>query len=252
MVIPAPKRSKPGARWQIGSPVRILVPTEGHIGHRGNRELQPTPSIVSNTLVLRASQGDVEAREQILRDFRPLLRLVAGRHLRQSFTQRFDASDVVQQTCLAVQQSFDTFRGTCSAELHAWLERILRRTVHRLHQVHSAEKRDVGRERAGLNSEPTLSFVWTSASTQQPGPISAVIAGERALQVASALAQVPARYRAIIEQRFVDGMTLRDIAQAEKTTVGTVAGLLRRGLEYLQRYLPPEVRRELGIPGDGS
>lgn len=200
------------------------------------------------------SATNAEDCQQLLNRFRPLLSLVARKHMRRRYRGRFDESDVVQVACLEASRSFGTFRGTTEAEWLAWMETILKRSLATFHEHHSSLKRDVNREiaseptRSVFDSRDCFSIIWTVASDRDRGPVSHLIEGEKALLLASALQRLGEEHRVAIELRFLDGMKLREIAEVMQSSVGRVAGLLRRGLDDLQNLLPSELRDDLEGP----
>ncbi len=169
--------------------------------------------------------------------------------MRRRYRGRFDESDVVQVACWEAVQSFRTFRGRTENEFLAWLETILKRSLASLHEHHASQKRDVHRESIspvqGQAGDESLSIVWNLIAATDPGPISKVISGEKALILASALQHLPEDYRHAIELRFLDGRKLNEIADQMDSSVGRVAGLLRRGLEELHRLLPSQLKEEI-------
>ena len=143
------------------------------------------------------------------------------------------------------QAGLADFRGSSRPELLCWLQTILERNVWQLNQKHLSPNRDVRRELWVDEQATGLSFAWTSNHQTLGGPASKLITGESAMIVAAALAQLPTDYREAIELRFLEGMKLREIPLKQQTTIGRVAGLLRRGLCMLQDHLPHETRSEL-------
>ncbi|WP_158264856.1 sigma-70 family RNA polymerase sigma factor [Blastopirellula marina] len=191
-------------------------------------------------VVQRAIEGDSDAWHAVLEKYRPLLRLVAARHARRIVSHRFDESDVVQMTCVEVLRSYQGFRGETQAELEGWLESILHNNVVRLWRNHSAATRDYRREVVRDEANSGLSFLWKANTKQDPARN--LVQGEVALLLAQALEQLPDEYRKTLELRFIDGKKIRDVALHLGTTVGVVAGRLRRGLECLRDLLPEELR----------
>ena len=198
---------------------------------------------------LEATRADGEACQRLISQYRPLLSLVARQHMRQRYRARFDESDVVQVACWEAFQSFGTFRGQTEHEFFAWLETILKRSLAGLHEHHSTQKRDVNRESVapsmGQNGEENVSIVWNLITAIDSGPVSRVIRGEKALLLASALGQLADDYRRVIELRFLDGRKLKEIADEMDSSVGRVAGLLRRGLDELHQLLPNHLKEEM-------
>lgn len=148
----------------------------------------------------------------------------------------------------AFSGKFRHFRGSGEDELRAWLETIVRRQLAGACQHHTRQRRDVRREFTA-SAQPTASdsvsghsIIWRRISASGPGPRSAVIRGESAALLAKALRSLPDDQRSAIEMRFIANMKLREIAQQMQSSVGRIAGLLRRGVEELNRSLPAEVR----------
>ncbi|WP_220498101.1 sigma-70 family RNA polymerase sigma factor [Stieleria mannarensis] len=179
---------------------------------------------------------------RLIAQYRPVMGMLARRQMHQRFRQRFDESDIVQDACWQAFQSFSTFRGSTEQEFVSWLETILRRTFTGLVQHHSTKMRDVAREWKAsgtpADGDEELSVIWHLVPSDSPGPESRVIRGEKALVLASALQQLPREYQQVVELRFLEGRKLKEIADAMDSSVGRIAGLLRRGLEELHRILP--------------
>jgi RNA polymerase sigma-70 factor (ECF subfamily) len=187
-----------------------------------------------------ALQGDSSAIRSLLGGYRPLLRLVAARHARKVVSYRFDESDVVQVTLVEAFQGFEGFRGESKAELTAWLERILERSLVRIWRRHAATRRDYRREIATDPRASGLSFAW--GVDHQDDPAQNLIRGEVAVLLAQALEKLPEEYRVTLELRFIDGQRIRDVAEQLDASVGVIAGRLRRGLEMLRELLPSELQ----------
>ncbi len=191
-----------------------------------------------NLLLKQAVAGDSSARRDLIAKYRPLLRLVADRFARRVFRARYDESDVVQITCAEAYKSFGDFRGDSREEFSRWVEVILERNVVRLWHQHHAQKRSVRREVCLDPQIAELSFVWGKGSSSNPQHPAMV--GEQALIIAEVLHALPDSYREAISLRFIDGLKLAEIAARMGTSVGAVAGYLRRGLETMQQQLPAD------------
>ncbi len=190
--------------------------------------------------------GDSGAWRSLLGTYRPLLRLVAARHARRMVSHRYDESDVVQVTVAEALRSFRGFQGGTKEELAAWLETILENNLVRMWRTHAAARRDYRRETSREQSSSALSFVWNTS--QREDPAQNLLRGEVALLLAQSLELLPDQYRVALEMRFVDGKRIRDVAAQLDTSVGTVAGRLRRGLQMLRELLPAEMQ-ELMMDG---
>jgi RNA polymerase sigma-70 factor (ECF subfamily) len=178
------------------------------------------------------------------------MKMTAERHMRLAHLRRFDSSDVVQQASLEAIHAFERFRGRSEGELLAWLSTILRRTLTRFAQHHTTKKRSIFREehaqRDGQTmADSSLCIPWNRIPAESSGPVTRVIASERAILLARSLQQLPDNYRLVLQLRFIDGKKMREIADEMKTSVGTVEGLLRRALASLSQSLPPTLREEI-------
>lgn len=189
-------------------------------------------------LISSAGGGDEAALNAVLARYRPYLRIIAERAVRPIFRNRFDGSDIVQQTCYDACRGITAFRGASEPEFNAWITRILNNNVSNLVRDHTADIRDVRRERVinVLDSETSLPW-WDLA---QPGasPESRIIKGEAALLLADALSKLTDRQRVAMQLRFFEGCTLSEIAEYMESKPASVAGLIERGLQALQEHLP--------------
>lgn len=136
----------------------------------------------------------------------------------RSLGDRAQAADVTQETFLAAWRSrprFDTSRGT----LPGWLLGIAR------FKVLEARRRAVA----------------TPRPVDGPGPTPTVAGAEDGLAerllVAQALASLPDRPRAVLEQTFYAQRTQTEIAAELDLPLGTVKSDLRRGLAALRAHL---------------
>jgi RNA polymerase sigma factor (sigma-70 family) len=60
------------------------------------------------------------------------------------------------------------------------------------------------------------------------------------LHLAVALDKLPADQRTAVELRYIEHKSLQEIAGAMGRTIGSVAGLIRRGVEAMQAHLPED------------
>ena len=192
------------------------------------------------SLIRRANAGEAEALDALLTRYRPYLRVVAQRALRQVFQGKFDGSDAVQQTCLEAFHSIGSFRGGGAPEFHAWITRILERNLSNLMRDHTAQKRDVRRELSLVTPDSQLSLAWVDPASPESGPESRIIKGEAALLLAEALSTLNERQSTVLQMRFLEGYKLSEIADYLEITPPSVARAIESGLESLRRHMPRE------------
>jgi len=76
--------------------------------------------------------------------------------------------------------------------------------------------------------------------SRAPDALGTVLAGERAVILAAALAELPALYREALTLRFEEGMKLDEIAEVTHAPLSTVKSRVQRGLEAMRTKLCKE------------
>jgi RNA polymerase sigma-70 factor (ECF subfamily) len=176
-----------------------------------------------------------------LERFRSYLVLLARLKLDCKLRGKLDASDVVQQTLLEAHQALASFRGDDLPAQAAWLRQILARNLANAVRDLTRAKRDVRKERSLQavldNSACKLEGLLAA---EQSSPSQKLVRHERALQLAEAMAQLPAAQREAVLLRHFQELTLTEIAAQLGCTTAAVTGLLQRGLKNLRRALADE------------
>jgi len=138
-----------------------------------------------------------------------------------------DAEDLVQDTFLRAQRSFDAFEPGTNAK--AWLFTILRR----LH----IDRYRRGRTRPAFLPEEELEGV-APVENAPPLPDEA-LRGLTAADVRRALEEVPEPFRVAVRLRDVDGFDYKEIGRVLGVPPGTVMSRIHRGREWLRKALVP-------------
>ena len=152
------------------------------------------------------------------RSFRTALPLVAG--------DPASAEDVAQQTFVEVLRAAKRFEQGC--RFQPWFFRILQNTAsnHRRSQL----RRKNRERRVGNNSNQT-------ARTQSMADVAE--SRELHILVREHLARLKPQFREVLALRYLEEMSLKDVAAALNCPAGTVASRIRRGLEALRSSLQP-------------
>ena len=79
----------------------------------------------TNILIHRAVAGDRDALGELLARHHAYLSMLASGQLHHRMQSKADASDLVQETYLVVQNQILTFRGATDSEFASWLRSIL-------------------------------------------------------------------------------------------------------------------------------
>jgi RNA polymerase sigma-70 factor (ECF subfamily) len=171
------------------------------------------------------------ARGLQLSDYREYLCLLARLELDERFVGKVDLSGVVQQTLLEAHQSLERFRGQTETEVASWLRRILANNLTDEVRKLTAQARDIVRERS-LHDSAARIEAWLAV--EQPSPSKHLLHEEQLMQLAVALASLPADQRTAVELHHLKGLKLAEIAVRMKKTRASVASLIFRGMDSLR------------------
>ncbi len=162
--------------------------------------------IPDEELLQRAKDGDGDAFETLYRRYRDWAHRLAWRFA----GNEQDALDVLQETFLYLLRKLPDFHLTAS--LTTFLYPVVKHLSLNLHR----------RRQSNVDEEILLAI---------PDP--AVQSAPRA-ELAAALAGLPPDQREVILMRFLDDMSLDEIAQALDVPTGTIKSRLHRALETLR------------------
>ena len=184
-------------------------------------------------LIARLKAGEMEAFDELVEEFQPLVYALSYRVLNDAE----DARDATQETFLKVYRHFTNFRG--EASLKTWVCRVA------INQARSSERwwrRRFRKETCSfdaplrLNEEdgPTLSEMLASAGAS---PEADTLSHERARQLERSLIYLKKDFRIAVILRDLEGLSYEDIAYVTETNVGTVKSRIARGREMLRELL---------------
>jgi RNA polymerase sigma-70 factor (ECF subfamily) len=191
----------------------------------------------TGVLLKQAQEGDGVALGALLEHYRPYLLVLAHRYLDGRLQGRMDPADLVQVTFLEAHRDFRSFRGQDVSSVLAWLRNILRNNVASAHQRHlMAEKRSAKRE---------VEIIGPTSSTENLGlaglipsettsPSQRIMRDEAAARLAICVQRLPGAQAEAIRLRYMEGCTLKGIADRMGKSEMAVAGLLKRGLRALR------------------
>ncbi len=191
----------------------------------------------SNELFLKARQGDAQALGELLEHYRAYLSVLTLRYLDNRLQARLDPADLVQTTFMEAHRDFGAFHGTDVGSFLGWLRNILRNNIASAHQTHLlADKRNASREvrihATGDTSAPLGIGDVIPAETTSPSQ--RAMRDEAAADLAISLSRLPETQREAIRLRYLEGKSLKEIAERMNKTELAAAGLLKRGLQALR------------------
>jgi len=177
---------------------------------------------LSESFVIRLKRGEPAAYEELLGRFEsPLYRFFYYDHRDHHIAQEQSAETFAQ-----LAQSIATFAG-CDSQLSAFVFSIARRV-----QLRSWRTR----------KQATLPLESAADSAQaSPCPVQQAAGREQLSLVLAAIGALEQPQRNVLLLRFVEGLSLAEIATALDIPLGTVKSHIHRGREYLrQRFFPQE------------
>jgi RNA polymerase sigma-70 factor (ECF subfamily) len=176
-----------------------------------------------------------------LERFSDYLHLLARVELDPRLRRDCDPADIVQIVLFKAHLARESFRGTTTDELAAWLRQILANTLADALRARLRDKRDVrlevSLEQSLAESSQRLAACVTG---REPTPSAVVERAERGMRLAAALAQLPPPQREAVTLKHFEGRSLAEAAEKMDRSAASVASLLRRGLARLREILAEE------------
>jgi len=193
----------------------------------------------TDTLLEMASQNDPRAVQQLLQRHRPRLRQMVAVRLDSRLAARLDASDVVQEVLLEASQHLPDYLRERPLPFYPWLRQIAWQRLTKLYARHvGAQKRSVLRE------EPVMalsgqSVAWLAERLVAGGtsPSRDFLREEMARRVRHALGRLKADDREVLVLRFLEQMTMAEVAAVLEITEPAAAMRQVRALERLRELL---------------
>jgi len=179
-------------------------------------------------LLESAQGGDMRAFAELFEAMRPALTRVAAGLVGES-----DAEDVVMNALLKLWKALPAFRG--QAALRTWVIRVVRNTGLD-HLRGRARRREVPLELEGDDGEASRSMDLPDPTTVHPGETMDA-EGDRGV-ITEALARIEPAHRRVLELRFLDELSYKEIAAATGVTIGTVMSRIFYAKRKLAKLLP--------------
>ncbi|MGO9113373.1 MAG: sigma-70 family RNA polymerase sigma factor [Thermoguttaceae bacterium] len=197
------------------------------------------PNEPSVECLIAQCRKEPAALGRLLERYRAILHLAAEAQIGPKLKVRCDASDLVQHTLIDAQRDFPAFAGSTEPEFSAWIKRIHRRNLADAIKRHvHAAGRTVLREEPLLDPRSdSVCMPLGGIVAVQSTPSQHVIKAERALRLAEILLSLPEVQRRAICMRHMEGLKLDAIAEELGRSVGSVAGLIDRGLTILRKTM---------------
>lgn len=180
-------------------------------------------------LVERMLAGDDRAFDAFAEAYFSLLYRFA---LRRLGGDEETAADIVQSTLTAAMNKLDTFRG--EAALSTWLCSICRFEISGLRRRQGRRPTEVELS----DDVPEVRAALVSAAAHRDGPADLLVRGETARLVHQTLDELQPRYGRALEWKYIDGLSVREIAaRLGLTPKAAESTLTRARIAFADRFV---------------
>lgn len=178
----------------------------------------------------------------MLREFSPdqyrsYLAFLAARKGFQREAGRFSVSDVIQETMFHAYRARAAFQGETEMEYKAWLRRILVNVITTRKRRQVAQKRAAVREQSLQELVDATSMCLEQLAVELRPPSQDMIIQEDINRIVDAIERLPDNQQTAFRLRYLEQMSLLDLAQHMEVTRAAAAGLVRRAIAQLRKEL---------------
>lgn len=201
-----------------------------------DRSLQPSETTFSDfhNLLQRAQNGDNDALSKLMEQYRDYLLLLANQRMPSELRSKFGASDIVQQSMLAIHQQLPQFRGTSEAEFKGWVRAIVQNHLLNTKRSYKAtQRRQTDQEVRLAASDNGHSDLRDPDRTPQ----AAALLKELASELELALGQLSEPHQQVLRLRNWREMSFGEIGQQMSCSADAARKLWFRAFQNLQRII---------------
>jgi RNA polymerase sigma-70 factor (ECF subfamily) len=194
----------------------------------------------TDQLLEQASQGDDQARQQLLARHRGRLRRLIEVHFDRRLLARVDPSDVVQEALIEAVRQLSDYLEKRPLPFYPWLRQLALDRLAALRRQHlRAQRRSISREEvaAHLLSEESALELAGRLLARGSSPSDRLQQEELRNQLRAALDRLPERDREVLVLRHLEQLPVDEIAAILGITAGAVYTRHLRALERLRTLL---------------
>jgi RNA polymerase sigma-70 factor (ECF subfamily) len=191
-------------------------------------------------LLEQASQGDADARGQLLTRHRDRLRKMVAWRLDRRLAARVDPSDIVQEVLTEADRKLERYLRDRPLPFLPWLRQLAWEHLATLHRRHvRAQRRSVRREEPGVLALPDESAAMLAERLvdSASSPTQHVVRQELRQRVRTALAQLAERDREVLVLRHLEELSVADTAAVLGISPGATKVRQLRALQRLWALL---------------
>lgn len=199
-----------------------------------------TDSFDLTDLLLRAKNGERDARNRLFARAADRVLLYARMRLGTALRTRVDAMDVLQETFLHAQRDWGGFEPAGpdpDRALAQWLCAIAENRIRDLAAWHGAARRNIGKEARDVT------VVLRELQRSGHGPATSMVRRDERDRVSDAVDTLPDEDREVLLLRHFEGLTIDVIAERTGRSASSVRRALGRAVRDLGQKLGAEVAR---------
>jgi RNA polymerase sigma-70 factor (ECF subfamily) len=195
-----------------------------------------TDSSDSRRLLDDLSEGSTKTFDALFARHRSYIRQVIDMRLDGALRRRVDASDIIQETHLAMLRRLDDFLRRRPVTFRAWMRQVAQERLVMARRRHlGAQRRGVGRE-VGLPDRSSQQLIDQLPVTHTTASQS-VSRREIARLLRQLIAEMDEPDREILLMRYIEGLNNVEIAFVLKMEANTVSKRHGRALRRLRQML---------------
>jgi RNA polymerase sigma-70 factor, ECF subfamily len=192
-------------------------------------------------LIEQACSGDLEAQQALLMQHRDRLRRMVAVRLDPRLAPRVDPSDVVQEALAAAAQLLSAYLRERPVPFYPWLRRLAWERLVKLHRQHiGTEKRSVTREVILELPDGSVDVLARIVAGKETNPSDQAVRKELQSRIRSALNELGERDREVLILRYLEQLSVLEIATVVGCTPGAIKVRHLRALERLRVLLGEE------------
>ena len=193
----------------------------------------------SEDRLARASQGDQDARAQLLEQHRDQLKRMVSLRLDRRVLKRVDPSDIIQETLSQADRKLDEYLRERPIPFYPWLRQLAWDqlvTAFRRHMF--AHRRSANREDFVPDlSDESVAELATYLCDLSEEPLRKLLRAEAQGRLRDALGQLPEQDREILVLRYLEQLSTADTAAVLNLGLSAVKTRHLRAIERLRELL---------------
>jgi RNA polymerase sigma-70 factor (ECF subfamily) len=188
--------------------------------------------------VAAAQQGDRLALAKLLTTCHPHLRSRAAAGMDAATRGKVAPDDILQEVYLAVARQIHQFEDRGPESFLKWVHAILSNKLIDARRAAHCQVRDAGREIRAQGADDDSYWNLLDNVYAESGTPSRVVRREEALRtLLSCITDLSDMHRQVIRLRFLEGLSVEQVAARLGKTNAAVAAMSKRALEALRRSM---------------